>query len=181
MARFEDSAGYVLDNEGGYAEHPSDPGGPTFWGISLRYLKGLGEKGDIDGDGDIDADDVRELTREQAMEFYRKNFWDKLKLDKIESQAVATRVLDMAVNMGPRGAVKIAQRAYNGLVKDDDETKLKVDGKLGPKTRAALDRFDPVEMMAALRAEHAEFYRQLVKRNPNLEVFLAGWLRRAGR
>lgn len=181
MAIFEDAIGYVLDNEGGYAEHPSDPGGATFWGISLRYLKGRGEKGDIDGDGDIDADDIRELTRAQAIGFYRADFWDKLKLDKLKKQAVATRVFDMAVNMGPRAAVKIAQRAYNDILKKGDETKLKLDGKLGPKTRKALDRFDSVKMMVALREWHAAFYRDLVKRNPKLKVFLIGWLRRAGR
>jgi lysozyme family protein len=182
MARFEDAIGYVLDNEGGYAEHPSDPGGPTFWGISLRYLKGKGEKGDIDGDGDIDADDIRELTKAEAIEFYRKDFWNKLKLDALKTQAVACRVFDMAVNIGPRGAVKIAQRAFNGLLEGDDkEDRLKVDGKLGPKTRKALDSIDPVEMMDALRLFHAEFYRGLVKKNPQLKVFLDGWLRRAGR
>ena len=181
MAKFEDAIDYVLDNEGGYAEHPSDPGGPTFWGISLRYLKGKGEKGDIDGDGDIDADDVRALTKAEAIEFYRKDFWDKLKLEKLKAQAVACRVFDMAVNMGPRGAVKIAQRAYNGLTEGNEGERLKLDGKLGPKTRKALDSIDPVEMMAALRKYHADFYRDLVKRNPKLKVFLIGWLRRAMR
>ena len=183
MAKFEDAIGYVLDNEGGYAEHSSDPGGATFWGISLRYLKGKGEKGDIDGDGDIDADDIRELTKAQAVEFYRKDFWDKLKLDALKSQAVACRVFDMAVNMGPKGAVKIAQRAFNGLLDgvEGEPEKLKVDGKLGPKTREALDSIDPFEMMDSLRQFHAEFYRALVKKNPTLKVFLTGWLRRAGK
>ena len=181
MAKFDDAIWYVLDNEGDYSEHPSDPGGATFWGISLRYLKGKGEKGDIDGDGDIDADDIRELTKAQAVEFYRADFWDKLKLDALKSQAVACRLFDMAVNMGPRGAVKIAQRAFNELLEGSDDERLKVDGKLGPKTRKALDSIEPVEMMVSLRIFHAEFYRDLVKRNPKLKVFLTGWLRRAGK
>jgi lysozyme family protein len=131
--------------------------------------------------GDIDADDIRELTKAQAIEFYRADFWDKLKLDLVKGQAVATRVFDMAVNMGPRGAVKIAQRAFNKLLEGSDDERLKVDGRLGPKTRKALDSIDPIEMMGSLRLFHAEFYRDLVKRNPKLKVFLVGWLRRAGK
>ena len=210
MAKFSDAIGYVLDNEGGYSEHPSDPGGETFWGISLRYLKGTGEYGDIDDDGDIDADDIRAMTMADAEGFHFRDFWTPLKLDTVESQAVATRVFDMAVNMGLRAAVKIAQKASNAFAKvlwaaekqtildewpegedpeaapDPVETgpNLKVDGKIGPKTLARLNELgyiDPIAFMVVLREKHAAFYKALVKKNPSLRVFLTGWLRRANR
>lgn len=197
MAKFSDAIGYVLDNEGGYSEHPSDPGGETFWGISLRYLKGTGEHGDIDEDGDIDADDIRAMTMADAEGFYFRDFWTPLKLDKVESQAVATRVFDMAVNMGLRAAVKIAQKAANAFQRavspepeEGEERKfapgpnLKIDGRLGKKTLARLNDLggiDPIAFMVVLREKHAAFYKALVKKNPSLRVFLNGWLRRANR
>ncbi|RKZ12239.1 hypothetical protein DRQ32_04160 [bacterium] len=189
MARFEDAIGYVMVNEGGYADHPSDPGGVTNYGISLRYLKGTGEHGDLDGDGDIDADDVREMTYDEACGFFRRDFWDRLPLDAVGSQAVATRVLDMAVNMGPKAAVKVHQRAMNCFAKstelainDEPAKKLKVDGKFGQKTLERtnmLASLDPVEAMVWLRKQHAAFYKALVKKVPSMKVFLVGWLRRA--
>ena len=149
MAKFKDAIGYVLDNEGGYSEHPSDPGGETFWGISLRYLKGTGEYGDIDDDGDIDADDIRAMTMADAEGFYFRDFWTPLKLDKVESQAVATRVFDMAVNMGLRAAVKIAQKASNTFAK-----------ALHGKAKAAYD-----ELVARIEGDSAE-----IEPGPNLKT-----------
>lgn len=191
MARFEDAIRYVMVNEGGYVDHPSDPGGVTNYGISLRYLKGYGEHGDLDGDGDIDADDVRIVTYDQACEFFRRDFWDRLPLDEVRSQAVATRVLDMAVNMGPRAAVKILQKAANAFAKEAELTEngleakhLKIDGLFGPKTLArtnTLGDLDAAGFMVALRDYHARFYMALAKKVPSLKVFLKGWLRRAAK
>lgn len=178
MAKFEDSVGYVMSNEGTFSDHPHDPGGPTFWGISLRFLEATGT--DIDKDGDIDEDDVRALTRADAIALYGLKFWKPLQLQRMKSQAVATRVLDMAVNMGNRRAVKILQKAVNALLGDDDE-KLKIDGKLGLKTFGATNSLDGVELMASLREKHGDFYRALVKKRPDLGVFLEGWLNRAAK
>jgi lysozyme family protein len=161
-----------------WSDHPNDPGGPTFWGISLRYLEQTGH--DVDKDGDVDADDVRALTRADAIAIYATDFWKPLKLDLIESQAVATRVLDIAVNAGLKRATKILQKAVNSLLGEDD-VRLKVDGKLGPKTRAAANAQDAVDLMAALRQKHADFYKAITKNNPAFEAFLEGWLRRAAK
>ena len=179
MAKFEDSVGYVMSNEGTFSDHPNDPGGVTFWGVSLRFLESVGEAGDIDKDGDVDGDDVRALVRVDALVFYAQRFWKPLKLNMLESQAVATRVLDMAVNAGNTRAVKILQKAVNSMV--DEGLKLKVDGQLGPKTRGAANSLDGVELMAVLREKHAAFYKAIAKKNPNLKVFLKGWLRRAAK
>ena len=58
----------VLIHEGGYSDHPNDAGGVTKFGISLRYLRDAGHAlGDVDRDGDIDADDIRALDRDGAI------------------------------------------------------------------------------------------------------------------
>ena len=179
MAKFEDSVGYVMSNEGTFSDHPNDPGGVTFWGVSLRFLESVGEAGDIDKDGDVDADDVRALNRVDAIVFYARRFWKPLQLQLLDSQAVATRVLDMAVNAGNTRAVKILQKAVNSMV--DEGLKLKVDGKLGPMTRGAANSLGGIELMVALREKHASFYKAIAKKNPDFKVFLKGWLRRAAK
>ncbi len=56
---------HVAKWEGGYFDHPNDPGGVTMYGVSLMFLKSLGlVEGDIDGDGDIDRDDVLAIKRD---------------------------------------------------------------------------------------------------------------------
>ena len=172
MARFEDSIDYVLHHEGGYSDHPADPGGMTQWGISLRFLRATGH--DIDGDGDIDGQDIRDLTINMAIELYFVEFWEPLGLDEIEAQPVATKILDLAVNTGAGRAVRIVQSALGKI-----GHKVKVDGGFGPITRAAVNEADPVELLDAIRKGQAAFYRRLAKKKPDMKVFLAGWLVRA--
>lgn len=64
---FEAAHAHVAKWEGGFFDHPNDPGGVTMYGVSLMFLKSLGlVEGDIDGDGDIDRDDVLKITRDTA-------------------------------------------------------------------------------------------------------------------
>ena len=82
MGCFEKAHAFVARMEGGFVDDPADPGGTTNYGVSLRFLKSQGlEAGDIDGDGDIDADDIRALTPERAAGVLRRAFWDVFPLD----------------------------------------------------------------------------------------------------
>ncbi len=170
---FDRAIAFVLEHEGAYVEDPHDNGGATMWGISLRLLRELPE-GDVDRDGDVDADDVRHLPRDLAIEIYRRTFWDNYRYFRMPEQ-VGAKVFDLAVNAGPAQAHRLLQRALRACCVDVAE-----DGILGPETlRGTLIAASPVALVAALRSEAAGFYRLLVARRPALERFEAGWLRRA--
>lgn len=170
---------------GGYTDDPDDPGGATKWGISLRYAKGLPLRlGDIDGDGDVDRDDIRLMTKEQATMIYQR-MWNLQGYGRFNDQAMAAKVFDLMVNMGPRrvfrkqvtgGAHVLVQRAVRAL---GGGKRLLEDGILGVKSFTALntiavdDEWYP-QYMAALCSEAAGYYRSL-----NRPKYIKGWLNRA--
>ena len=154
--------------EGGYAEQEQDPGGATNYGISVRFLRGLGVNvGDIDGDGDVDADDVRALTPDDAARLMKREFWDGLGLNEVKERC-AMVLYDTAVNMGPAFARRMAQRALG----------VRADGAWGPVTRAALRECDDRKTAVAMCHLRRARYHELARDNPELSVFLRGWLRR---
>lgn len=180
-SHFDRSVQTVLMHEGGYSPpRSSDPGGATNWGISLRYLRGLGDldrdgrlDGDLDGDGDVDAVDVRGMQRGQAVAFYR-NDWIRWGLDRISAPAIAEKVFDLMVNMGPLRVVLLLQRALRAVGSPVEE-----DGQLGPHTVGATNAAPPLTLLAALRSEAAGQYRLIARANPALAPNLPGWEKRA--
>lgn len=180
-SHFDKAILITLKHEGGFVNDPVDPGGATNWGVSIRFLKGAGDgdgdgwlDGDIDHDGDIDVDDIKMMTKAQAIAIYRTHFWDKYDYDKIKDFTVAARLFDMTVNMGAIQAGKIIQRAANNSGKN-----LVVDGKVGPNTFKAINSVDPELLMSEIRLEHAHFYLKLIEQKPHLAKYKKGWLRRA--
>lgn len=178
---FDEALKVVLEHEGGWTDDPRDPGGATNFGVSLRLLRSLGDldgddyqDGDLDRDGDVDADDVRAMTRDQAAAVYRGQWWDRYGYWRLAEQATATKVFDLAVNMGPRQAHLIAQRACRALSHAITE-----DGVLGPQTLGALNGVRDFQALPPLRSEASGFYRALVAKRAELGPFLRGWLTRA--
>lgn len=167
MSDFNVAIQTVLKNEGGFVNDPRDPGGATQWGISLRFIHDPAIDGDFDGDGDEDVEDVRSMTREQAIALYRTVFWDALRLGEIEDQQVATKMLDLAVNVGKVAAVKILQRALG----------CEVDGVLGIRTLTAVNGLIAPSVLSALRLEAIAYYASIpaAKSQP----YLRGWILRA--
>lgn len=175
MSDFEQAVKTVFANEGGLTDHPADPGGITNYGITLIVLREDGPFGDIDSDGDIDADDIRTLTMDQARAIYDRQWWERYGYGRIENQWIATKLLDLSVNLGPRQAHVVMQRALCAVGRV-----VKVDGQLGPVTVQAInDCGNKPGLFVAMRCEAAGVYRLIVACKPGLGVFLMGWLRRA--
>ena len=180
MAEYQPAFAKIIELEGGLTDHPDDPGGVTKYGISLRWLQTQEEYelGDIDNDGDLDYQDIEELTLKDAKALYKKHWWDKYGYESIQNQAVAVKIFDMSVNMGARQAHKLLQRAINCVL---GQRAIKDDGVLGPNTGQAMNLAlqQPHALLAALRAQQEGFYRLLVAKNDKFSAFLQGWLNRA--
>jgi len=181
MARFEDALPTVLRHEGLYSEDPADPGGATNYGISLRFLRQLGDtdgdgfaEGDLDHDHDVDAKDVQAMSVADAAKWYRESFWIPGQIGLISDQRVANKAFDLAVNVGLHQAGILVQRALAAVGQP-----VKVDGAIGARTLNATNQAHPRELLAALRAETAGYYRSVALARPALMRFLRGWLRRA--
>jgi len=84
------------------------------------------------------------------------------------------KVLDLSVNMGPKQAHTLVQRALQAT-----HHRVAVDGVLGPQTFGAIDEVPAIALCPAIRSEAAGFYRLLAAQRPELSKFLRGWLRRA--
>lgn len=94
----------VLGKEGGYVDHPDDKGGPTKWGITQNTARAHGYRGDM-----------RDLTREQALEILEADYWYGPRFDQVAalSSDIAAELCDTGVNMGPTVASKMLQRWLN--------------------------------------------------------------------
>lgn len=151
----------VIRNEGGYVNHPSDPGGATNFGITQRTYPKL---------------NIRTLTVEQAKQIYFTDWWLKGPYESFTAQSIATKVFDTAVNVGAKRAYKFLQQACNNL-----GSKLTVDGVIGAKSVAAVNSLPASQLLAELRKEQAAYYSRLAEKRPSMKVFLRGWLNRAAR
>jgi lysozyme family protein len=160
--RFDRLIPAILKHEGGLADDPADPGGITKYGISLRAYPALGAEG------------IRNLTLKQACDLYYCDYWLRLRLGEIANDAIAQKLLDTAINIGQGTAAKLLQKSLC-----DIGIPVKVDGLMGPKTIDATNRADPEKLMAILKARLIEQYQALIKRNPALDKYRRGWLRRA--
>lgn len=166
MAKLEILAPFILSYEGGYVNHPNDPGGATNRGVTIATWRQVGY--DKDGDGDIDTDDLRLITPHDATErVMRPHYWNRWKADQIQSQAIANILVDWVWASGAH-AIRIPQRLL----------RVKADGLVGPATLAALNAREPSGFFSELQTARRQFISDIIARNPRLAVFRDGWLRR---
>ena len=154
LTTFNEIIEVVLEHEGGYVNDPKDLGGETKYGITKRFYPDV---------------DIKNLTVEQAKEIYRKDYWDKNRVESLP-QNLWHIFFDMCVNMGRRTAVKVLQRAAVNRGRD-----IEVDGGLGPATIGALKGVE----LDRVRAYRVKFYVDLITAKPEQEKFFLGWFRRA--
>lgn len=168
MANFEEAITFVLRNEDPHLTGvvTEDSGGRTRFGIAERFHPELG-------------DDFYESSSESALrvarEIYRSEYWRAIRADEISNQLVATKLLDMAVNMGVRQSIVLCQRALNASA----EFPIVEDGMCGPRTLAAINRVDASLLCLHLRESCAVFYQHLAAVRPEAQQYLHGWLTRA--
>ena len=184
MADAEKAIAFVLSNEGGFIDNPSDSGGATNFGLSLRFLRELSTEklrqyGIFTLPAHLSVADIQELRPEQAELIYKCEFWDLAPYEKIENQHVANYVFDMAVNHGETQAIKILQRAIWAVNTEKDFPP--DDGILGHITLSFTKYYDQEHLGIALAAERAGFMRFLCVINPKNKEFLDGWLNRCYR
>jgi lysozyme family protein len=156
MAIFDIAFARTMGIEGSYDNNPDDKGGETCWGIARNYHKKWQGWGRVDAlkrtcmndDGTVDEEALSKLLANDplilkaAKEFYKKDFWDKVKGDSVEHQFVANELFDTAVNMSPKWAIKFLQKSLNKLNRDEDYyPDMVVDGMIGPTTLGALKVF----------------------------------------
>lgn len=166
MANFEKFAGKLLQLEGGYANHPLDKGGPTKYGVILATWKEHGH--DKDGDGDIDADDIKLLTEDDARGIAKKIFWDFFQADKIVNQSLAEFIVDWGYNSGRGTIAKIVQKILG----------VNPDGAVGPKTLGALNTISGKNFFDTLKSQRKVFLKNIIRRDPEQIEFFEGWINR---
>ena len=168
MTNFDEALAFVLRNEDPHLSGvvTEDSGGRTRFGIAERFHPDLGH--------DFYAGPPEAALR-TAREVYRFEYWKPIRGDEIRDQQVATKMLDMAVNMGVRQAIVLCQRALNGC----SAFQVAEDGLLGSRTMAAINRCDAAALLIHLREMCAAFYQQLAAMRPEMRAYLNGWLSRA--
>ena len=179
MSNFDKAIKVILRHEGGYVNNPNDNGANTNHGITIGFLQGWGDLGDFDHDGDVDVQDIKNMTEEQATAIYKKTWWDMYKYDRITDLTIATKIFDFSVNMGASRAHKILQTALNNAF----GLKLTVDGIIGNTTIAIInavkDGSGEQQLIDAYSDEAWGFYQPLIANNPKFQVFEKGWKYRA--
>lgn len=156
-SRFNACLAEVLRHEGGYVNHPDDPGGATNLGITHQTLAAWRGK-------PVTRDDVKGLSVAEAGTIYRARYWDAVRGDALPP-GVDLAVFDLAVNSGPGRAAKMLQ-AVLGVPQD---------GAIGPNTLAAIGRAPgPVTVIMDLCDARMRFLRAL----PTWATFGKGWTRR---
>lgn len=154
---FEAALAFVLQYEGGYSDHPMDPGGATNLGITFAEL--LKRRGHP-----ITKDDVKALTREEAAEIYRDNYWQAARCDELPA-GIDLAMFDCAVNQGLGRTRRFLQIAAG----------VTADGAIGPVTMAAVAKAVPANLLTEFMAQRMNAYGSLTKL---FGTFGLGWSRR---
>ena len=147
----------ILHHEGGYVNHPKDPGGETNMGVTKRVYEEWGG-----------TKDMKDLTFEDVAPIYKKNYWDRVKGDNLSS-GLDLCIFDFGVNAGTGRAAKFIQKMIG----------VTADGGIGPQTLRALGIYEEevggvAEVIKEYQIRRQEYYESL----STFKTFGKGWTRR---
>lgn len=153
---FDQCLKHLLVHEGGYVNHPSDPGGRTNKGVTQKVWEEW--KG-----AESNEEEMRSLTVDQVAPLYKKRYWDAARCDDLPN-GIDYVVFDFAVNSGV-GRSAITLQTICGVARD---------GAIGPRTLEAVKKYDPKTFIEKFSDHREFFYKQL----GSYPVFGKGWIRR---
>jgi len=142
----------ILRNEGGYINHPNDPGGETNFGIAKKFYPN---------------EDIKNMTIPRATYLYYRDYWLPMNLKGFKNEELVLQVFDFGINAGIRRSIKLLQRLV-GVIDD---------GFVGPITTKIINDQDS-DIVKKFKNRRRIYYMNLAAQKPKLEVFLRGWLRR---
>jgi lysozyme family protein len=149
MADFKISILKTLVHEGGYVNNPNDAGGETNFGISKANFPN---------------EDIKNMTRDRAVEIYREGYWKDL-YSQIDAQDVADKLFDLGVLFGVGTAVRILQLTL----------KITQDGGFGVNTLAAVNQENAETLLSDFKANMMTHAFNIATAKPQNRVFLKGW------
>ena len=156
MSNYEKCLEIILHHEGGYVNHPKDPGGETNLGVTKRVYEEWGG-----------TKDMKDLTVEDVAPIYQKNYWNRVRGDDLPA-GLDLCVFDFGVNAGTGRSAKFLQRLVGTTV----------DGGIGPATLRAVNAYVQIEGIEAtiddFQKRRQEYYESL----STFETFGRGWTRR---
>lgn len=156
IENFKEALAHVLLSEGGFVNHPKDPGGMTNLGCTKAvWEEYVGHP--------VSEADMRALTPELVAPLYKRKYWDKVAGDDLPS-GLDYAVFDAAINSGPGRAAKWLQEIVE----------VTVDGAIGKGTLAAVAVMDTQNLIAQYNDKRLQFLEAL----PTFATFGKGWTRR---
>lgn len=156
QSNYEHCLELILHHEGGYVNHPKDPGGETNLGVTKRVYEEWGG-----------TKDMKDLTVEDVAPIYEKNYWGRVKGDDLPA-GLDLCVFDFAVNAGPGRAAKYLQRMIGTTV----------DGGIGPNTLRAVHNYIEEEGLEAAINTYQKNRQSYYEKLSTFETFGRGWTRR---
>ena len=173
MADFNQAFQLVLANEGGYVNDPDDPGGETYKGVARKIFSKwdgwikidlLKRQSGFPGNFDKDVE-----LQQDVEEFYRVNFWNKVKGDDIINQKVAESIFDFGVNAGVGTSASLAQLVVEAVT----------DGVIGQESITRINAFNSNHFLAAFTVAKIARYVNIVKKRPTSRKYFYGWVLRS--
>tara|TARA_Y100001972_G_C7592213_1_gene296895 strand:- start:372 stop:878 length:507 start_codon:yes stop_codon:yes gene_type:complete len=156
MSNYNECLKIILMHEGGYVNHPKDPGGETNLGVTKRVYEEWGG-----------TKEMKDLTIEDVEPIYKNNYWDKIKGDDLPD-GLDLCVFDFGVNAGPGRAAKFLQKMIGTTV----------DGGIGPMTLKAVNEYVDENGIKETITNYQNMRQEYYEGLSTFDTFGGGWTRR---